>query len=76
MLNWSEMSIQDILELAIADEEEAREYYRKAAERTGNAHTRRVLLGLAEMEQDHAETLRRELVELQLQRDLEAGMAD
>jgi rubrerythrin len=76
MLNWSEMSIQDILELAIADEEEARDYYREAAGRTGNAHTRRVLLGLAEMEQDHADTLRRELVELQLQRDLEAGMAD
>ncbi len=76
MLNWSSLSIQEILELAIADEEEAREYYRHAAGLAGNAHTRRILLGLADMEQGHAETLRRELEELQLQRDLEAGMAD
>jgi rubrerythrin len=76
MLKWSEMSIQDILELAIADEEEAREYYLHAAELAGNSHTRRVLLGLADMEQGHAETLRKELVDLQLQRDLETGMAD
>jgi rubrerythrin len=38
--------------------------------------TRRVLLGLADMEQGHAETLRRELEELRLQQDLEAGIAD
>jgi len=76
MLNWSEMSIQDILELAITDEEEAREYYLHAAESAGNSHTRRVLLGLADMEQGHAEVLRKELVDLQMQRDLEAGMAD
>ena len=70
------MSIQDILELAIADEEEARDYYRRAADLTGNMHTRRVLLSLSAMEQGHADTLRKELDELPLQRDLEAGMAD
>jgi len=75
-LNWDEMSIRDILTLAIADEEEAREYYQHAAGLAGNLQTRRVLLGLADMEQGHAETLRKELEELKLQEDLEAGMAD
>lgn len=75
-LNWAEMSIQDILELAIGDEEQARDYYRRAADLTGSMHTRRVLLNLSEMEQGHADTLRKELDELQLQRGMEAGMAD
>ncbi len=75
-LNWREMSVQDILELAIADEEEARDYYRRAADLTGNTHTRRMLLELSAMEQGHADQLRRELDELLLQRDMEAGMAD
>ncbi len=75
-MRWNELSIQDILELAIADEEEARDYYRRAAGLTGNMHTRRVLLNLSEMEQGHADTLRKELDELRLQRDIEAGMAD
>jgi rubrerythrin len=70
------MSIQDILEIAIEDEEEARQYYQRAAELAGNPHTREVLLRLSEMEQGHAEALRKELDELELQRDLEAGMAD
>ena len=70
------MSIKDILELAINDEEEARDYYRRAAELTGNMHTRRVLLDLSEMEQGHADQLRKELEELTLQRDMEEGMAD
>jgi len=70
------MSIKDILELAITDEEEARDYYRRAAELTGNMHTRRVLLNLSEMEQGHADQLRKELEELTLQRDMEEGMAD
>jgi hypothetical protein len=35
-----------------------------------------MLLGLSEMEQGHADTLRKELDELRLQRDLETGMAD
>ncbi len=70
------MSMQEILELAIADEEDARNYYRRAAGFAGSMHTRKVLLSLAEMEQSHAEALRRELDELLLQRDLEAGMAD
>jgi rubrerythrin len=70
------MSIRDILELAIADEEDARDYYRRAADLTGSMHTREVLLSLSAMEQSHADTLRRELEELVLQRDLEAGIAD
>jgi len=75
-LNWDAMSLQDILEMAIADEIEAREYYRHAAGRAGDLHTRRMLAGLAEMEADHEETLRKELEELRLQKDLETGMAD
>ena len=58
------------------DEEEARDYYRRAAELTGNPHTRQMLLNLSDMEQDHADQLRKELEELILQRGLEAGMAD
>lgn len=75
-LNWSEMSIKDILELAIADEEEAKEYYRRAAELTGNVNTRRLLLSLSAMEDEHARQLRRELEELLLEREEETGMAD
>jgi rubrerythrin len=75
-INWDEMSIHDILQLAIADEEEARDYYRRAADCAGDPHTRRVLLGLSEMEQGHADTLRKELEELKQQHDLETGMAD
>lgn len=75
-VNWSEMSMRDILELAIADEIDARDYYRRAAEVAGDLHTRQVLLSLSAMEQGHADTLRHELDELELQRDMEAGMAD
>jgi rubrerythrin len=75
-LNWSDLSLHEILSLAIDDEIEARDYYRHAADLAGNAHTRRMLLGLSEMEQGHADTLRKELDELRLQRDLETGMAD
>lgn len=75
-LNWEEMSMQDILELAIAEEFWARDYYKHAAELAGNAHTRKILLNLSHMEQGHADTLRKELEELALQRDMEAGMAD
>jgi len=70
------MSIREILELAISDEEHARDYYRRAADMTGNMHTRRIFLSLSDMEQGHAETLRKELDEIDLQRDLESGMAD
>lgn len=70
------MSIREILELAITDEEDARDYYRRAAHLAGSMHTRDVLLSLSDMEQSHADTLRKELEELVLQRDLEAGMAD
>jgi rubrerythrin len=73
---WNDLSIQEILELAIADEEDARNYYRRAADRTGNMHTRRLLLSLSDMEQGHADVLRKELEELVLQKDLETGMAD
>jgi rubrerythrin len=75
-LDWANMSVREILELAIADEEDARDYYKRAAALTGNARTRRVLLDLSEMEQGHADTLRKELGDLLLQHDLEIGMAD
>ncbi len=75
-INWSELSIEDILELAIADEEDARNYYRHAAGCVGNIHTRRMLLKLSEMERSHAEQLRKELEELMLQREAETGIAD
>jgi len=70
------MSVEDILEIAIADELAARDYYRNAADLAGDLHTRRLLLDLSVMEQGHADTLRHELDELHLQRDLEAGLAD
>jgi len=75
-VNWAEISLEEILERAIADEEDAREYYRHAADLAGNTHTRQMLMNLSEMEQGHAETLRKELDDLLLQRDLETGMAD
>jgi len=75
-LDWNAMSIEDVLALAIEDEEQARDYYQRAAGLTGNAHTRATLLRLSEMEQGHAEQLRAELRELQMQKELEAGMAD
>ena len=75
-INWREISIEEILELAIADEEDAREYYKRAADLAGAPHTRRMLLALSEMEQGHAEQLRKELDDLQAQRDLEVGLAD
>jgi len=70
------MSLQNILELAIEDEIEARDYYTVAAGHAGNSSTRQMLLGLAVMEQGHADALRKELEDLHLQRDLETGMAD
>ncbi len=75
-LNWTDLSIQDILELAIEDEIEARDYYTTAADHAGDSNTRRMLLELAGMEQGHADVLRKELEDLRLQRDLETGMAD
>jgi len=76
LLNWDDMSMQEVLELAIADEEDARNYYRRAAELAGNPHTRQTLLQLAAMEQGHADALRDELQDLLAQRELEAGLAD
>jgi len=75
-VNWNEISIEEILELAIADEEYARDYYKHAADLAGSSHTRRMLLQLSEMEQGHADQLRKELDDLFQQRGLEAGMAD
>jgi len=75
-LDWSAMSLEEILVLAIEDEEDAQDYYRRAAEQASTVHTRRLLLELSEMERGHADTLRKELEELQSQRELEAGMAD
>ena len=75
-VNWNEISIEEILELAIADEEYARDYYKHAACLAGGSHTRRMLVQLSEMEQGHADQLRKELDELSQQRELETGMAD
>ena len=75
-VNWNEISIEEILELAITDEEYARDYYKHAAHLAGSLHTRRMLMQLSEMEQGHADQLRKELNELTRQRELEAGMAD
>jgi rubrerythrin len=75
-MNWNDMSLQDILTIAIDDEIEARDYYRTAAGLAGNPGTRRVLEALAAMEQGHADTLRKELDELRLQQEMEAGLAD
>jgi rubrerythrin len=70
------MSVEEILKLAITDEEDAQEYYSHAAKLVGDHHTRCVLLKLAEMEKGHAGELRNELDTLKVQRELEAGMAD
>ncbi len=75
-VDWASVSILTILEMAIAHEIEARDYYHRAAECTGNPHTRDMLLRLSEMEQGHADTLQQELDELLIQRDLEAAIAD
>jgi rubrerythrin len=75
-VNWNEVSIEEILMLAITDEEEARDYYMHAARLAGDLHTRRLLQQLSDMEQDHANQLRKELDGLLQQRGLEAGMAD
>ena len=75
-LDWRNMSIGEILRLAITDEEDVRDYYRRAAEVAGSGRTRRMLLNLAEMEQGHADQLRRELEQIKDQEELETGMAD
>lgn len=75
-INWEGMSIEEILELAIEDEEHARDYYKRAASVAAGLHTRRMLMQLSDMEQGHADQLRKELDDLVMQRELEAGMAD
>ena len=75
-LDWSNISMEEILEYAIADEEDARDYYAHAAQLAGNPHTREMLLKLSVMEQGHADSLRAELDELRIEREEETGMAD
>jgi rubrerythrin len=75
-LNWNAVSIREILEFAIADEEDARDYYQHAAQVAVNPHTKNVLEKLAEMERGHAETLRAEIEDLDAQRECETAMAD
>lgn len=75
-VDWKEVSLEEILELAIADELEARDYYAHAAQFAGNPHTRELLLKLSVMEQGHADQLQAELDELRIEREEEAGMAD
>jgi rubrerythrin len=75
-IDWRTISLEEILRLAIADEVEARDYYKHAAELAGNPHTRTLLLQLSVMEQGHADQLSRELEELLLQREEESGIAD
>ncbi len=75
-INWNEMTLEEIFEIAIADEEDARDYYKHAAEFAANPHTRELLLKLSAMEQGHADALRKELEELRIERQEEAGMAD
>jgi rubrerythrin len=75
-LDWEAMSLQEILELAIHDEIEARDYYRRAASQVEDPRTRRMFENLSLMEQGHADQLQRELDEIRLQHDMEAGMAD
>ena len=75
-INWREVTLEEIFEFAITDEEYARDYYTQAATLAGNLHTKRTLLQLAEMEQGHADTLRKELEELRIAREEETGMAD
>jgi rubrerythrin len=75
-IHWETMSIRDVLILAIADEEDACEYYHKAAQLAASPHTKRVLLNLAEMEEGHAATLQMELDDLDAQQECETAMAD
>ncbi len=75
-IDWNAVSIREILTLAIADENDACEYYRRAAAVAVNLHTREVLLRLAEMEEGHAATLQCELDDLDAQRACETAMAD
>ena len=75
-LDWNGMSLEDILTLAIHDEFEARDYYRRAAALAEQPHTRKMFEGLSAMEQGHADQLQKELDEIRLQHDLETGMAD
>lgn len=75
-IDWNKITLEELFELAIADEENARDYYKHAADLTGNPHTRELLLRLSDMEQGHADALRQELEELRIERQEEAGMAD
>ena len=73
-LNWNELSIEDILELAIADEEEAQEYYRHAAECVGNMHTRRMLLKLSEADSEVVRLTQELLDHVKAEQDIQARL--
>jgi rubrerythrin len=75
-IDWKAISLEEILELAIGDEEEARDSYAHAAQLAGNPHTRNMLTKLSPMEHGHPDQLRAELEELRIERQEEAGMAD
>lgn len=75
-IDWNDITLEEVFELAIADEEAARDYYKHAAGMAGNPHTQKLLLELSAMEQGHADALRKELNEIRIERIEEAGMAD
>ena len=75
-MNWNEVSLEEVLTTAIADELAACDYYRHAAALTGNSHTRALLVRLSDMEQGHADSLRVELDNVIVQREMESGMVD
>ena len=75
-LHWETMTMRDVLMLAIADEEDAIDYYRRAADLAASPHIKNVLLNLAEMEEGHSATLQSELDDLDAQAECETSMAD
>jgi len=54
-------SLESLLELAVQREEHARDFYRKAAEKSMDPSGERILHYLADVEEGHAQRLKREL---------------
>lgn len=54
-------SLETLLELAVQREEQARDFYRKAAEKALDPSGERILHYLADVEEGHAQRLKREL---------------
>jgi len=67
-------SMEEILRTAIEREADSFEYYHTAAMETDDPELRRFLLGLAEMEQAHAQHLRDELEKLENRHWLESSV--